>query len=111
MELTRTLGIRASTSIGIGAMVGAGIFVLSGVAAGKAGPAVIVLFMLAAILEILLGLCYAELSSRYPRAGGSYEFVRETMGPLLGTVIGWAYWGAWLPAVSLLKDLAAIFIP
>ncbi|EKN63754.1 amino acid permease-associated protein [Schinkia azotoformans LMG 9581] len=94
MELTRTLGIRASTSIGIGAMVGAGIFVLSGVAAGKAGPAVIVSFMLAAILEILLGLCYAELSSRYPRAGGSYEFVRETMGPLLGTVIGWAYWGA-----------------
>jgi APA family basic amino acid/polyamine antiporter/amino acid efflux transporter len=104
MELTRTLGIRASTSIGIGAMVGAGIFVLSGVAAGKAGPAVIVAFVLAAILEILLGLCYAELSSRYPRAGGSYEFVRETMGPLLGTVIGWAYWGAWLAASSFVAQ-------
>ncbi|MEQ2528452.1 amino acid permease [Bacillaceae bacterium CLA-AA-H227] len=104
MELTRTLGIRASTSIGIGAMVGAGIFVLSGVAAGKAGPAVIVSFVLAATLEILLGLCYAELSSRYPRAGGSYEFVRETMGPLLGTVIGWAYLGAWLAASSFVAQ-------
>ncbi|WP_231495793.1 hypothetical protein [Paucisalibacillus sp. EB02] len=45
MELTRTLGIRASTSIGIGAMVGAGIFVLSGVATGKAGPAGVMLLM------------------------------------------------------------------
>lgn len=104
MELKRSLGIFASTSIGIGAMVGAGIFVLSGVAAGKAGPAVIISFVIAAILEILLGLCYAELSSKYPRAGGSYEFVQETMGPLVGTVIGWAYWGAWLTASSIIAQ-------
>lgn len=104
MELQRTLGIRAATSIGIGAMVGAGIFVLSGVAAGKAGPAVIVSFVIAAVLEILLGLCYAELSSKYPKAGGSYEFVRETMGPFFGTVIGWAYWGAWLAASSFVAQ-------
>lgn len=104
MELKRSLGILSSTAIGIGAMVGAGIFVLSGVAAGKAGPAVIVSFVLAALLEILLGLCYAELSSKYPKAGGSYEFVRETMGPLFGTIIGWAYWGAWLAASSFVAQ-------
>lgn len=98
MELTRRLGWKESTALGIGAMVGAGIFVLSGVAAGKAGPAVLISFILAALLEILLGLCYAELASRYPRAGGAYEFVRENLGSLAGTIIGWCYWGAWLAA-------------
>ncbi|WP_410511318.1 amino acid permease [Paenibacillus sp. BR2-3] len=104
MELNRTLGFKEATSLGIGAMVGAGIFVLSGVAAGKAGPSVLVAFTLAAVLEILLGLCYAELATRYPRAGGSYEYVRETMGPLIGTLVGWAYWGAWLAASSFVSQ-------
>ncbi|MBO8172887.1 MAG: amino acid permease [Bacillaceae bacterium] len=104
MELSRKLGLKEATALGIGAMVGAGIFVLSGVAAGKAGPAVMVAFVLAAVLEILLGLCYAELASRYPRAGGSYEYVRETMGPLVGTLIGWSYWGAWLAASSFVSQ-------
>ncbi len=104
MGLNRTLGWKESTALGIGAMVGAGIFVLSGVAAGKAGPAVMVAFLLAAILEILLGLCYAELASRYPTSGGSYEYVRENLGSLIGTVIGWAYWGAWLTASSFVSQ-------
>lgn len=104
LRLNRTLGLKESTSLGIGAMVGAGIFVLSGVATGKAGPAVMVAFLLAAVLEILLGLCYAELASRYPRAGGSYEYVRENLGSLIGTIIGWAYWGAWLAASSFVSQ-------
>ncbi|TCK92578.1 amino acid/polyamine/organocation transporter (APC superfamily) [Natranaerovirga hydrolytica] len=104
MKLDRVLGWKEATSLGIGAMVGAGIFVLSGVAAGKAGPAVLVAFVLAAALAMLLGLCYAELASRYPRAGGSYEYVRETMGPFIGTIIGWAYWGAWLAASSFVSQ-------
>ncbi|MDR6226014.1 APC family permease [Desmospora profundinema] len=104
MSLSRELGWKEATSLGIGAMVGAGIFVLSGVAAGKAGPAVMVSFILAASLAVLLGLCYAELASRYPRAGGSYEYVRETMGPFVGTLIGWSYWGAWLAASSFVSQ-------
>jgi APA family basic amino acid/polyamine antiporter/amino acid efflux transporter len=104
MKLDRILGWKEATSLGIGAMVGAGIFILSGVAASKAGPAVIVAFVLAATLAMLLGLCYAELASRYPRAGGAYEYVRETMGPLIGTIIGWAYWGAWLAASSFVSQ-------
>lgn len=103
MELTRRLGWKESTALGIGAMVGAGIFVLSGVAEGEAGPAVVISFLLAALLEILLGLCYAELASRYPRAGGAYEFVRENLGSVAGTVIGWGYWGAWLAASSFVS--------
>ncbi|WP_017754080.1 APC family permease [Calidifontibacillus oryziterrae] len=104
MQLQRTLGWKEATSLGIGAMVGAGIFVLSGVATSKAGPAVIISFILASLLSILLGLCYAELASRYPKAGGSYEYVRETMGNFIGTVIGWAYWGAWLAASSFVSQ-------
>lgn len=104
MNLKRDLGWKEATSLGTGAMVGAGIFVLSGVAAGKAGPAVMLAFVIAAILEILLGLCYAELASRYPRAGGAYEYVRQTMGSFVGTLIGWSYWGAWLAASSFVSQ-------
>lgn len=56
MELQRVFGWKEATSLGIEAMVGAGIFVLSGVAAGKAGPAVLISFVLAAVLAMLLGL-------------------------------------------------------
>ncbi|MEK4175139.1 amino acid permease [Aeribacillus sp. FSL K6-2848] len=104
MNLKRDLGWKEATSLGTGAMVGAGIFILSGVAAGKAGPAVMLAFVIAAILEILLGLCYAELASRYPRAGGAYEYVRQTMGSFVGTLIGWSYWGAWLAASSFVSQ-------
>lgn len=104
MSLKRDLGWKEATALGTGAMVGAGIFVLSGVATGKAGPSVILSFVLASILEILLGLCYAELASRYPRAGGAYEFVTRSMGPFIGTIIGWSYWGAWLAASSFVSQ-------
>lgn len=104
MRLKRELGWKEATSLGTGAMVGAGIFILSGVAAGKAGPAVLVAFVIAATLEMLLGLCYAELASRYPRAGGAYEYVSQTMGPFMGTIVGWSYWGAWLAASSFVSQ-------
>ncbi|WP_342471160.1 amino acid permease [Ureibacillus sp. FSL K6-3587] len=104
MNLKRKLGWKEAAALGIGAMVGAGIFILSGVAIGKAGPAVLLSFIIAAILEILLGLCYAELASRYPRAGGAYEYVSQTMGPFVGTLIGWSYWGAWLAASSFVSQ-------
>jgi len=104
LNLKRDLGWKEATALGIGAMVGAGIFILSGVAIGKAGTAVLLSFVIAAILEILLGFCYAELASRYPRAGGAYEYVSQTMGPFVGTLIGWSYWGAWLAASSFVSQ-------
>lgn len=104
MKLNRQLGWKEATSLGTGAMIGAGIFVLSGVAVGKAGPAVILSFVIAASLEILLGFCYAELASRYPKAGGVYFYVHETMGSCIGAIIGWSYWGAWLAASSFVAQ-------
>ncbi len=53
---------------------------------------------------MLLGLCYAELASRYPRAGGAYEYVSQTMGLFMGTIVGWSYWGAWLAASSFVSQ-------
>jgi amino acid transporter len=104
MDLKRDLGWKEATALGTGAMVGAGIFILSGVAAGKAGPSVMLAFVIAALLEILLGLCYAELASRYPKAGGAYEYVSQTMGSFIGTLVGWSYWGAWLAASSFVSQ-------
>lgn len=92
------IGLKEAVSLGIGGVIGAGIFVLSGVASGKAGPAVIISFVLAFIASTILGFCYAELSSLFPKAGGPYAFAREAFGPRIGALVGWAYWGAWVSA-------------
>ena len=75
--LPRSLGAFDLTLIGIGASIGSGIFVLSGVALEEAGPGVVVSFMVAAAVCVLSALCYAELSTRYPSSGGAYLFTRS----------------------------------
>ena len=74
----------------IGAIIGAGIFVLTGTAAALyAGPAIVLSFMLAAIACGLVGLCYAELSAFLPVSGSSYTYTYATLGELAAWVIGW----------------------
>jgi len=78
------------TTIGIGAIVGAGIFVIIGAAsANYAGPGVIVSFMIAAVICLLTGLCYAELSSLIPSSGGSYSYSYVAMGEFPAWIVGW----------------------
>lgn len=89
VELEKTLGPFSATMLGVGAMVGAGIFVLSGIAAGYAGPAVILAFLLNAIVALAVGSCYAELSAAMPRAGGSYYWVKTALGRPAGFAVGW----------------------
>ena len=73
--LKRHLGWVQLTAIGIGAIIGAGIFVITGQAAASyAGPAVVLSFIIAALICVFAGLCYAELSSLIPVAGGSYSY-------------------------------------
>lgn len=98
VQQCKQIGVKEAVSLGIGGVIGAGIFVLSGVASGKAGPAVVLSFVLAFIASMILGLCYAELSSLFPKAGGPYAFAREAFGPRIGALVGWAYWGAWVSA-------------
>ncbi|MBI3900861.1 MAG: amino acid permease, partial [Chlamydiia bacterium] len=118
-QLKRHLKANHLISIGIGAIIGAGIFVITGQAAALyAGPAVILSFCLAAFICTLTGLCYAELSSMIPIAGGSYSYSYVALGELPAWIIGWAVVGQYIIAastvavgwggycVSFLKDVA-----
>jgi amino acid transporter len=80
-ELIKTLGALDLTLIGIGASIGSGIFVLSGVALKEAGPGVTISFLLAAGVCVLDALCYAELASRWPTSGGAFLFTKKVRGP------------------------------
>ena len=87
--LTRTLGFWGAMGIGIGAIIGTGIFVLIGVAAGVAGPAVILSFIIAGFVALLTGLSTAELSSFIHESGGSYIYTAKAFGEFPGFVVGW----------------------
>src|SRR5262249_37613041 len=89
-RLRRVLGPVTLTALGIGAVIGAGIFVATGEAAHKvAGPALMVSYMAAGITCIFAALCYAEFASMAPVAGSAYTYAYTTMGELFAWIIGW----------------------
>lgn len=89
-ELKRTLGPINLMSLGIGAIIGAGIFVLTGqVAAANAGPAIMLSFVVAGIACGLAGLCYAELASTMPVSGSAYTYAYGTLGEVFAWIMGW----------------------
>ena len=94
--LRRELGLRGAVALGIGGTVGGGVYVLIGAAAGEAGPGALLAFALAFLASLLIALPYAELSCRYPLAGGGYAFARAVLGPRIGFLMGWGFWGAYL---------------
>jgi len=88
--LKRTLGAMNLTMLGIGAIIGAGIFVLTGTAAAQyAGPAIVLSFVLAGLGCLFAGLCYAEFASMIPIAGSAYTYGYATLGELVAWIIGW----------------------
>jgi APA family basic amino acid/polyamine antiporter len=88
--LKRTLSSRALIALGIGAIIGAGLFSLTGIAAADhAGPAVTLSFVLAAVGCAFAGLCYAEFASMIPVAGSAYTYSYATMGEFIAWIIGW----------------------
>ena len=88
--LKRSLGALNLTLLGIGAIIGAGIFVLTGHAAAvNAGPAVTLSFLLGAVACAFAGLCYAEMSSTVPISGSAYTYAYATFGELIAWIIGW----------------------
>jgi APA family basic amino acid/polyamine antiporter len=89
-RLKRVLGATNLTALGIGAIIGTGIFVLTGtVAAQNAGPAVILSFVLAGVASIFAALCYSEFASLVPMAGSAYTYGYATLGELFAWIIGW----------------------
>jgi amino acid transporter len=87
--------------LGLGAMIGAGVFVLTGMAAGEAGPGLILAFIANGVIAVIVGSCYAELSAMLPRAGGAYVWARPALGPLAGFFAGWIGWFAQSVACAL----------
>ena len=120
--LKRVLGPANLVSLGIGAIIGTGIFVLTGqAAADHAGPAIVISMLIAAIVSCLAGLCYAELASTVPVAGSAYTYAYATLGEFVAWIIGWDLvleyalgaatvavgWSGYF--VSLLGDLGIVF--
>jgi APA family basic amino acid/polyamine antiporter len=89
-ELKRSLGPINLISLGVGAIIGAGIFVLTGqVASANAGPAIMLSFVVAGIACALAGLCYAELASTMPVSGSAYTYAYGTLGEVFAWIMGW----------------------
>ena len=120
-QLKRTLGPLNLVALGIGAIIGAGLFSLTGIAASQhAGPAVVLSFALAAFACAFAGLCYSEFATMIPIAGSAYTYSYATMGELVAWIIGWdlvleyavgastvaVSWSAYL--VSFLKDFGIV---
>ena len=90
VKLTRSLGLVTATMLGVGAMIGAGIFILSGLAAGVAGPAAIVSYVIVGFMTLFTALSYCELAAAIPIAGGGYTFVHEAIGGFTAFITGWS---------------------
>jgi APA family basic amino acid/polyamine antiporter len=89
-QLTKSLGAFSIIAMGIGAIIGAGIFVLTGTAAARyAGPAIMLSFVLGGVVCAFVGLCYAELASMLPVCGSSYTYTYATLGEIFAWIIGW----------------------
>jgi APA family basic amino acid/polyamine antiporter len=88
MGLKRTLNLLDATSVGIGAIIGAGIFVVLGIAIGYAGPAIIISIIVAGVVASFTAFSFAELGSAIPKEGGAYQFAFELISPFAGFLVG-----------------------
>ena len=86
--LKRVLGLRSAVIINLGAIIGAGIFVIIGIAAGKAGPAIIISIFISAIIAIFTGLSFSEIAQHISKEGGVYEYAKESFAPSAGFIGG-----------------------
>jgi amino acid transporter len=92
VELERTIGLSGGLTIGIGTMIGAGIFVFPGLAAGRAGPAAAASFAIGAVVALLVAVPCSELATAMPRSGGGYYFASRVLGAPYGAAVGLGLW-------------------
>ncbi|MCZ7403033.1 MAG: amino acid permease [Candidatus Methanoperedens sp.] len=90
-RLKRTLGLFDAFAIGVGAIIGSGIFVVTGIAAGLAGPALLISLVIGAFISGFTALSFAELAHSIPKEGGGYEYARELISPFAGFISGWLW--------------------
>jgi GABA permease len=99
--LRRSLRRRHMQMIALGGVIGAGLFVGSGVVIGQAGPAAVISFALTGVLVVLVMRMLGEMAVAYPAVGGFYEYNRLALGELAGFLTGWMYWYFWVIVVAL----------
>ncbi|RZN61962.1 amino acid permease [Methanonatronarchaeum sp. AMET6-2] len=92
MELSRDIGFVGAYTIGLGTMIGAGVFILPSIAAGDAGPASIISFLVGGFVSLLAALSLSEMSTGLPQTGGSYHYINTALGSLFGSIAGWSLW-------------------
>lgn len=111
VEPKRTLGLLDATAIGIGAIIGAGVFVVLGIAIGYAGPAVILSMVIAGTVALFTELSFAELGSAIPKQGGTYEFAYEMISPFVAFISGclWLF-GQTVAGAAVSLGLASYFV-
>lgn len=109
-ELSRDMSLFDITFIGVGAMIGAGVFALTGFAAGLAGPALTLAFLLNGIVALFTAVSYAELGAAFPEAGGGYLWVKEALVDPNGFYAGWMSWFAHAVACSLYAVTFGVFL-
>jgi APA family basic amino acid/polyamine antiporter len=90
-QLRREVGVVGATMMGLGSIVGTGIFVSMGIAAGSAGPAVVLAIALSALIAVCNGLSSAQLAAAHPVSGGTYEYGYRWLHPSLGFLAGWMF--------------------
>src|SRR6056297_2998859 len=89
-QLNRDIGIVGAIALGVGTMIAAGIFVLSGLAVSNVGAMAIVAFLIAAVVASFTAFAYAEFSAIYPESGGGYAYVSNTFDSDLTYIVGWS---------------------
>ena len=99
-ELARDLGFLEAYTLGLGTMIGAGIFVLPGIVADAAGPASMVSFTIGGVVALLAALSLSELATGMPKAGGSYYYINHALGDFFGTIVGWGMWAGLMFATA-----------
>jgi basic amino acid/polyamine antiporter, APA family len=97
-DLRRDLTLLSAVAVGLGAIIGAGIFVVIGVAAGVAGPAFLIGLLIAGIVATFNALSSAQLAARFPHSGGTYEYGHQMLHPWLGFTAGWMFLASKLAA-------------
>ncbi|MHA1960509.1 MAG: APC family permease [Candidatus Thorarchaeota archaeon] len=114
-KFARRLGLVGATNLGLGAMLGGGIYVISGAAAGMIGPAVVLAYLMTGLLTVFTAINYSELASSIPKQGGGYTFAHDTLGGFPGFITGWFLFIGNIVACGLyslaVAHVLAVFIP
>src|SRR5512137_1202080 len=89
--LKREIGLFGATALGIGAIIGSGIFIVTGIVAGVAGPAMILSVLIAGVIAIFSAMSVAELGAYLPEEGGTYAYAQKLISPFAGFIAGWIW--------------------